>query len=857
MLLNDVRRVFLGFFEKNGHKHLPSGPLVPHDPTLLFSNAGMVQFKDVFLGLDRRDYNSATTSQKCLRISGKHNDLEQVGFTKRHHTFFEMLGNFSFGRYFKEGAIPFAWEVLTKELRLNPDKLYITTYFDDDEAANIWRKVSGKETIRISTSDNFWSMGDTGPCGPCSEIYYDHGDKYYGDLPSDTADTGDRYVEIWNLVFMQYNQTKDGRLPLAKPCIDTGMGLERIAAVMQGVCDNFDTNTFKRLIQNAADIIKNSDIKSPSYRIIADHLRASSFLIAEGILPGNEGRNYVLRRIIRRAVRHIDRLCKSDEPIFFKLLNCLIAEMGDYYNEIVEKKDVISDVLRLEECKFRETLKMGLGLLEKDLADTDLVSGETAFKLYDTYGFPVDITESIAQESGKNVDISGFEDLLAKQRLSSRAAWKGSGDIQDSGIFYNLKSEVNPTEFVGYGLDEIKEARVVGIISGSALLGSCSAGENVAIVLDKTPFYAESGGQVGDTGKIKAPGFFFDVTDTKKALGQFFIHYGTVSEGQCRVGDLVSANINWARRESIRANHTAVHLLHKVLRQKFGNQLFQKGSYVSDEKFHLDFNHQHQISVEDIEDIEERVNSVIRAALPVKIDVMAKQEAIRKGAIALFEEKYGESVRMVSVGDFSIELCGGTHVSDTSKIMLFKIVSESGIASGVRRIEGVTGVGAVRYLNNASKEVRGIASILKVPESGALDAVRAMSLNIKNLEKALLSVKVKLAMLSVDEMQLEGFRIYYALVDDLDSKSARQIIDFFRAKHKSGVFLVIVNDSAKSKSTALISVSDDLTDRYDARRFAENVVRLLSGKGGGGKVNFAQCGGEICKNIEEILNAFK
>lgn len=857
MLYNDIRSTFLNFFEKNGHKRLPSGPLIPNDPTLLFANAGMVQFKDVFLGLDKREYNSATTSQKCLRISGKHNDLEQVGFTKRHHTFFEMLGNFSFGRYFKESVIPFAWDFLTKELGINSEKLFVTVYAEDTEAAEIWKKVSGKDAIKISTSDNFWSMGETGPCGPCSEIYYDHGPKYSGDLPADIAETGDRYVEIWNLVFMQYNQTKTERHKLERPCIDTGMGLERITAVMQGVCDNFDIDLFKTLILNTAEIVKNKDIASPSYRIIADHLRASAFLIAEGVLPSNEGRGYVLRRVIRRAVRHIDKLCRSSEPLFYKMVDCLISEMGGYYTELPERQALIKDTLKSEEERFKETLKTGLSILKQELNNDNLITGEVAFKLYDTYGFPVDLTENIAAENGKHVDFRAFDKLLEKQKALSKAAWKGSGDVKDNTVFYELKNKAMPTQFLGYDIFRNDDAKVMAIFKDGSLVTKCDTKEShLAVILDKTTFYADSGGQIGDTGIIKNKNMVLEVYDTKKFLNQFFIHYCVLKEGIVSEGDSVSTEIDFLRRSNIMANHTTVHILHTVLKNMFGEQLCQKGSYVSDDKFHFDFNYGSSISDSELSEIEQGVNTIIVKGIDVSIDVMQKDAAVKSGAIALFEEKYGDSVRVIKVGDFSRELCGGTHVRNTSDILTCKIISQSSVSSGVRRIEGVSGRAAIRYLNNILESVKRLATTFNVSTESVEKSVENLIEKNKILEKELVVCKCQLVSKSFMTKECDNFKLYYALVEDIDNKNARQILEKIESHYGSGVYLFVINDCKKSRSTFFVSISNNLETLVDAREYAANIVKELNGNCGG-KRNFAQGGGNMCASIEKLLTFFK
>lgn len=852
MLYNEIRSSFLNFFGKKGHKVLPSGPLVPNDPTLLFANAGMVQFKDLFLGKDKRDYDIATTSQKCLRISGKHNDLEQVGFTKRHHTFFEMLGNFSFGKYFKEMAITYAWEFLTKELGLNPNKLYITVFSEDIDAANLWKRISGKDVIKISTSDNFWSMGDVGPCGPCSEIYYDHGEKYQGSLPADDVDTGDRYVEIWNLVFMQYNQSSNGRELLLRPCIDTGMGLERISAVMQGVCDNFEIDAFKSIINNASEFIKNKDIKSPSYKIIADHLRASTFLISEGILPSNEGRGYVLRRVIRRAIRHIDKLCQSDELVFYKLVHNFIGDIGSYYTELKVNESLITETLKQEEEKFRETLKVGLKILRKELEVSNIISDEVAFKLYDTYGFPIDLTENITSEYNKKVDIDGFYDLLKKQKITSKAAWVGSGDKSESNTLYELKNKIKATDFLGYKFNSLDNANIISIIRNDELINNAKNGESVALILDKTPFYAESGGEIGDSGKIYANGFEFNVITTRKIFNSIIMHIGYIVKGECSVSDIVNAEVDDLKRSLIRRNHTAAHLLHKALKIRFGEHVVQKGSYVADNKFHFDFNYNSALSDDDIRFIEEKVNSIIYKKIPVVTECMPKDQAIEKGAVALFGEKYEDSVRVVSVEDFSKELCGGLHAFNTADLVIFKIKSECSIGSGIRRIEGLTSTGAINYLNDALEIVNRLSNKLTCPINLIEEKLENLYEKVKYLENRLLFVTIDDIAKSVKCKKGDDFDLYYVVSNSDCIKKIRDVSDKVLLGKNNCIVLIVLNDEKNKKSTVSIAVKDSLLSQYDARDFIKKITKAISGHGGG-KADFAQCGGEFCNDIEDLV----
>ena len=712
--LNEIRSAFLDYFEKNDHKIVESSNLVPNnDPTLMFANSGMVQFKNVFTGLEKRDYQRATTSQKCVRAGGKHNDLENVGYTPRHHTFFEMLGNFSFGDYFKERAIELAWNLITKEFGLDKNRLYVTVYHDDDEAFNYWKKIAGlseDKIIRIATSDNFWSMGETGPCGPCSEIFYDHGEHLEGGLPGSKNEDGDRFIEIWNLVFMQYEQiSKDKRINLPKPSVDTGMGLERIAALLQGTHDNYETDHFKKIINSAAEILKvepNND-NLASFRVIADHLRASSFLIAEGVLPSNEGRGYVLRRIMRRGMRH-SHLLGSKEPIFYNIFKTLKDEMKGNYSEIERAESLIKETLRMEEEKFLILLDRGIKILNEEITKIDkILPGEVAFKLYDTYGFPLDLTQDILKNKSLTIDNDKFQSLMKESKELAKKNWKGSGDSAVDDIWFSIKDRLGPSEFLGYETDQA-EGIILSLLKNNKEVNELNKNDEGIIILNQTPFYGESGGQVGDTGEIISGNFKFEITDVQKKLGDLFVHYGKVKSGSIKIKDNVEMKIDIDRRNNIRAYHSATHLLHESLRRVLGTHVTQKGSLVAPDRLRFDFSHMKPISDQEIEKIENHVNSMVQKKSEVKTRIMTPKEAVNNGALALFGEKYGEEVRVLSMGDekekyFSTELCGGTHVRNTGEIGKFKIISQSSIAAGVRRVEALRENQLNSFLQNKEK----------------------------------------------------------------------------------------------------------------------------------------------------------
>lgn len=847
METRQIRNLFLQYFEKNGHKVVQSSPLVPHnDPTLMFTNAGMVQFKNYFTGAEKPDFTRAATSQKCVRAGGKHNDLENVGYTARHHTFFEMLGNFSFGDYFKDEAIPLAWNLLTKEYGINKDKLYITVYHDDVEAINIWKKITGfsdSKILKIETSDNFWSMGDTGPCGPCSEIFYDHGDKYPGGLPGTPDGDGDRYIEIWNLVFMQFEDLPGGkRIALPKPSIDTGMGLERISAVLQGKHDNFDIDLFQNLIDSSKHLSGNAS-NSNSHRVIADHIRSMSFLIADGVMPSNEGRGYVLRRIMRRAMRHVHNLgCK--DAILHKIVPTLVSEMGDSYPELRRAQAVISSIVELEENKFRETLDKGLKILEeetKSLNSGDTLDGKVAFKLYDTYGFPLDLTSDIMRNKDMSVDLDTFNSEMDEQKRRAKAAWAGSGEKATDEIWLKLADELPATEFLGYVLNEA-DSQVVAIIQDGKPVKSASSGQAV-VILNQTPFYAESGGQVGDTGYIGEN----QVLDSKKYASKLYGHTVEILHN-ISVGDTVKASIDNDRRNKIRANHSATHLLHKALRATLGEHVSQKGSIVTSDKLRFDFSHIKAMSPEEIATVEKMVNTMIIQNSGANTKLMSTDAAIEAGAMALFGEKYGEEVRVVSMAD-SIELCGGTHVSATGDIGMFKITSEEAIASGVRRLEAITGIAALEYMNAKEQSLRTIASQFKCSEADLPKKISALSDEKKSLEKRLSNLKVKIAIESEATQEIPGV-YYYKSLEDVDSAEARTVLDDMKKKYPDSKVLVVSSVSNGKASMIIQSNSADINANDLAKIAAEKL-----GGNGGGRTDQAQAGGERVSEIKAAIQS--
>ncbi|MDG5750952.1 alanine--tRNA ligase [Qipengyuania sp. XHP0211] len=875
---NDIRRSFLDYFGSSDHAEVASAPLVPFsDPTLMFVNAGMVPFKNAFTGLETPPAPRATSSQKCVRAGGKHNDLDNVGYTARHHTFFEMLGNFSFGDYFKEQAIDHAWTLLTKEWGLDPERLLVTVYHTDDEAFDLWKKRTGfadEKIIRIPTKDNFWAMGSDGPCGPCSEIFYDHGDHIWGGPPGSPEEDGDRFVEIWNLVFMQFTQENDeivGDLP--KPSIDTGMGIERVAAVMQGVHDNYDTDTFKALIGASESLtgVKAEGDNTASHRVIADHLRSTSFLLADGVLPSNEGRGYVLRRIMRRAMRHAHLLGAKD-PLMHRLVPELVSEMGAAYPELVRGQPLIQEVLEREEVQFRRTLDKGLRLLDDataDMGEGGTLPGETAFKLYDTYGFPYDLTEDALRSRGIAVDKDGFDAAMAEQKAKAREAWKGSGEAASEEVWFDIAERAGSTEFTGYA-STTGEAEVVAIVKNGAEVASAAEGEDVIILTNQTPFYGESGGQTGDAGRIWTPeGLEFAVETTNKPLGRLHTHVGKVGKGSVAVGDAVHLEIDAGRRDRIRANHSATHLVHAALRDRLGDHVTQKGSLVSDDRFRFDFSHPKPMTEDDIAAVEAEVNAEIRANEQVSTRLMTPDDAVAAGALALFGEKYGDEVRVLSMGskgeggrNYSVELCGGTHVKATGDIGLFKIVSESAVSSGVRRIEALTGEAARAWLVARDEAVRAIASALKTSPDDAPQRVAALVDERKRLEKELAEAKRALALgggsagdAGPADEDIGGVAFSGQVIDGLNPKELRPLLDEAKTRMGSGVAAICaVNDG---KAAFACAVTDDLTDRFSAVELVRAGVEALGGKGGGGRADMAQGGGPDGSKAQEALAAVR
>jgi len=872
---NDIRRSFLDYFERNGHARVPSAPLVPHnDPTLMFVNAGMVPFKNVFTGLETRPYSTAASSQKCVRAGGKHNDLDNVGYTARHHTFFEMLGNFSFGDYFKDQAIHHAWTLITKEWGLDPDRLTATVYHTDDEAFDLWKKIAGlpeSRIIRIPTKDNFWAMGDDGPCGPCSEIFFDHGDHIPGGPPGSPDEDGDRFVEIWNLVFMQYEQAAGEIVSeLPKKSIDTGMGLERVAAVLQGVHDNYETDTFKALIAASEELTKTSaeGESQASHRVIADHLRASGFLVSDGVLPANEGRGYVLRRIMRRAMRHA-HLLGAKEPLMWRLVPELVAEMGSAYPELVRAQPLIEATLLQEETRFRQTLANGLKLLDEattDMGEGGTLPGETAFKLYDTFGFPYDLTEDAMRARGLTVDRAGFDSAMAEQKAAARAAWKGSGEKASDELWYDIVEALGPTEFTGYSGHD-GEGVVLELIKDGLRTNEAKEGETVTILLNQTPFYAESGGQVGDAGKLSSLlGFEGIVEDTSKPLGKLHALLTKVVKGAVSVGDVLQQKVDVERRTATRANHSATHLLHAALRRRLGEHVTQKGSLVAPDRLRFDFSHPKALTSEEIAAIEADVNAEIRANEPVVTRLMTPDEAVASGALALFGEKYGDEVRVLSMGrlsekHYSVELCGGTHVAATGDIAIFKIIAESAVSSGVRRIEALTGEGARQWLNARDEKLREAASALKASPEEVPARVAALVENARKLERELAEARKALAMgggaktEAAGPEQVGGRAFLGQVVEGLDPKSLRGEIDALKQRLGSGVAaLVAVNEG---RGSVAVGVTDDLAAQVSAVELVKAAVEALGGQGGGGRPDMAQGGGPDGSKAKEALQAVR
>jgi len=884
--VNEIRKTFLDFFKREGHEVVASSPLVPrNDPTLMFTNAGMVQFKNVFTGQETRNYKRAVTSQKCVRAGGKHNDLDNVGYTARHHTFFEMLGNFSFGDYFKDVAIELAWRLITKEYGLDAKRLLVTVYHDDDEAFTIWKKITGfpdSKIIRINSDDNFWRMGDTGPCGPCTEIFFDHGARIAGGPPGSADAEGDRFIEIWNLVFMQFEQRGPGdRVPLPRPSIDTGMGLERISAVLQGTHDNYETDLFKALIA-ASVAATGTDAKGEakaSHRVIADHLRASSFLIADGVLPSNEGRGYVLRRIMRRAMRHA-HLIGANEPLMHRLVPALVRQMGDTYHELIRAEALITETLKLEETRFKRTLEKGLSLLGEasgSLKKGDTFSGDVAFKLYDTFGFPLDLTEDALRPRGIAVDTKAFSAAMEKQKEEARKAWRGSGEAATEAVWFEIREAAGATDFLGYDT-ETAEGEIRQLVRGGKAVKQLKSGEDGILVLNQTPFYGESGGQVGDQGVIRgAKGALFRVTDTQKKLGDVFAHVGRVEAGSFRVGDAVELLVDHARRTATRANHSATHLIHEALRQVLGEHVTQKGSLVAPERLRFDFSHTKPMTPEELAEVEARVNEIVRENAPIETRIMAIEDAMQSGAMALFGEKYGDEVRVVSMGRtaatgprankaWSVELCGGTHASRTGDIGLVKIIAESASAAGVRRVEALTAEGARAYLAEADLRVREAAAVLKTRPEDLVERVRTLAEERRQLERQVADLKKQLALSgggangATAEASLVRtigkYKLLARTLNGINPKDLRGLVDDGKKQVGSGI-VAIIGVSEDGKAGIAVGVTEDLTRSLSAVDLVRAGAEALGGKGGGGRPDMAQAGGPDGAKAGEAIAAIE
>ncbi|MDB0048945.1 alanine--tRNA ligase [Candidatus Pelagibacter sp.] len=880
--LNQIRTTFLDYFEKNDHRIVESSNLVPNnDPTLMFANSGMVQFKNVFTGLEKRDYVRATTSQKCVRAGGKHNDLENVGYTPRHHTFFEMLGNFSFGDYFKEEAISYAWNLITKEFGIDKNRLYVTVYHDDEEAFNFWKKIAGfsdDRIIKIATSDNFWSMGDTGPCGPCSEIFYDHGEHLEGGLPGTKNEDGNRFIEIWNLVFMQYEQiSKDKRIDLPKPSVDTGMGLERVAALLQGTHDNYETDHFKKLILSASDTlnVKVDEVNQSSFRVIADHLRASSFLLAEGVLPSNEGRGYVLRRIMRRGMRH-SHLLGSKKPVFYNIFKTLLEEMSNNYPELERAQSLIKETLKTEEEKFLVLLDRGIKILNEELEKVEkILPGEVAFKLYDTFGFPLDLTEDILKNKSLTVDREKFDLLMKESKELAKKNWKGSGDSSIDQIWFDIKDRLGATDFLGYSTDKA-EGVITLIIKNNKEVQDLQENDEGIIITNQTPFYGESGGQVADTGIISNEVFEFEVSDVQKKLGDLFVHYGKVIKGSVKLKDSVELKIDTQRRNNIRAYHSATHLLHEALRRVLGEHVTQKGSLVQSDRLRFDFSHMKPISEEEMGKIEHYVNSIIQKKSEVKTRIMTPKEAVENGALALFGEKYGDEVRVLSMGDeegkfFSTELCGGTHVVNTADIGKFKVISQSSIAAGVRRIEALRDTQLVDFL----KEKENLSNLSDQKKEAVIKELETKIIklggkpNLQNSDQVVLikDLNRQFDQLSVssilkdkeknkiNDQIINGFKVRFQNIVDLPFKDLRKLID--EGKKEIGEGLVIIYAINDNKVGLAVGVTKTLEGKFDAVKIVRAGSEVIGGKGGGGRADFAQAGGTLPDKIEESFESIK
>ncbi len=888
---NQIRKTFLDYFAGHGHEVVPSSPLVPHnDPTLLFTNAGMVQFKNVFTGIEQRPYRRAVTAQKCVRAGGKHNDLDNVGYTARHHTFFEMLGNFSFGDYFKDVAIELAWKLVTEEYGLPADRLLITVYAEDDQAFELWRKIAGlpeSRVLRIPTSDNFWQMGDTGPCGPCSEIFYDHGPEVPGGPPGSPDEDGDRFIEIWNLVFMQFEQQGPGRRePLPKPSIDTGMGLERIAAVLQGLHDNYDIDLFRRIIQASEELTGAPAVgrARPSHKVIADHLRACSFLIADGVMPSNEGRGYVLRRIMRRAMRHAHML-GAREPLMWRLVPVLVAEMGQAYAELIRAEPLITEVLRLEETRFRDTLERGLRLLEEaierlpavegymaakeapdraEIKGSVMLPGEVAFKLYDTFGFPLDLTQDALRARGMTVDLAGFNAAMERQRAEARASWRGSGDLAEERIWFELREVLGASEFLGYE-HETAEAQVKALVVGGKPVYRAEPGADVMVVANQTPFYGEAGGQIGDTGTIRRGPALVRVRDTQKKVGDLHVHIGRLEGAPLEVGDTVELAIDGERRSRLRRAHSATHLLHAALRRHLGGHVAQKGSLVAPDRLRFDFSHPKAVSPDELAAIEAEVNFFLRQNDDVSIRLMDREDAIKAGAMALFGEKYGDEVRVVRMGRepdghaTSVELCGGSHVRRTGDIALFKITSESAVAAGIRRIDALTGEAAYRHVNEEESLLREAAGALKVKPDELPDRIVALVSERRRLEQDISKLRQQLATgggaAQPKAKTVAGVSFAARQVEDVPAKDLRAMADAMQREIGSGVSAVV--SVIDGKAALVVSVSDDLKESVNAVDLVRAGVAELGGKGGGGRADFAQGGGPDGARAEAALAAIE
>ncbi len=883
--VNDIRSKFLDYFAENGHEIVPSSPLVPrNDPTLMFTNAGMVQFKNVFTGVEKRGYQRATTSQKCVRAGGKHNDLDNVGYTARHLTFFEMLGNFSFGDYFKERAIELAWKLVTKEFGLNKDKLLVTVYHTDDEAFDLWKKIAGfsdDRIIRIPTSDNFWAMGDTGPCGPCSEIFIDRGEHIWGGPPGSPEEDGDRFLEFWNLVFMQFEQvTKEERQPLPRPSIDTGLGLERMASILQGVDSVFETDLFRHLIEATASALGHApeEKTAASFRVIADHLRSSAFLISDGVLPSNEGRGYVLRRIMRRAMRHAQLLGARD-PLMHRLVWALVREMGQAYPELVRAENLIEETLRLEEARFRKTLERGLSILDEKSAGLkkgDMFDGDTAFTLYDTYGFPLDLTQDALKSRGISVDQASFTDAMDRQRAKARASWSGSGDTASENVWFPLREKLGATEFLGYDT-ETAEGVVTALVKDGKDADSLKTGESGAIVLNQTPFYAESGGQVGDTGLMTGEGVKFRVTETQKKVGDLFVHVGTVEQGTLKVGTALQLDVDHARRSSIRAHHSATHLLHEALRQVLGDHIAQRGSLVAPDRLRFDFVHPKPITAEELARVEDIANEVVLENDEVTTRLMAVDDAREAGARALFGEKYGDEVRVVSMGKsarehgqnalgWSVELCGGTHVRRTGDIGLISVTGESAVSSGVRRIEALTGRHARKHANDTMTIAKTAASELRTTVDDMPARIASLMEERKKLERDLSEARKKLAMggggaasgaaAASGVREVGNVKLLARAVEGVETKDLKSLVDEGKKQIGSGV-VAIVGVTEDGKAGIVVGVTADLTSRFSAVELVRKGSEALGGKGGGGRADMAQAGGPDGAKADAALSAIE